>query len=137
MYVHEEDDDCWMPEPLRPFNRAEIVCVDSEALVMLDFNGDNVAFQVYSQKWYAPTLGKLGIKDVEVQAKIRLWYSPHLADQMFISFLDVKSVRWDLEIALTVLNIPLPDAVEDDWPAWCAAISSASSADARRREQSC
>lgn len=69
---------------------------------------------MHGEQWYTPTLGSVAIKHLTLGCRLRLWFSAS-ASMLAIAFLEPPTVHWDIEMALLVVGIPLPDSVEDDW----------------------
>lgn len=118
VYVTEPKDNVYIPPELSKIPRAELIVADVEVVISLAFNGENVAFQLYGAKWFAPSVGQVGFKDLFVKARARVWWSVHAPKLLFLAFDEDPSVKWDIEIELLAVGIPLPDLIEDEWLAW-------------------
>jgi len=106
---------------------SEVLMLDIEVDAQVDFreaapdeNGNRnskVEFQIHGEKWWSPTLGQIGIETLHADATLRVWWSLGL-NMLAVAFLKEPILKWDIEVSLSAVGIPLPDGVEDTFVAW-------------------
>mmetsp|Transcript_24110 Transcript_24110/g.50576 ORF Transcript_24110/g.50576 Transcript_24110/m.50576 type:complete len:258 (+) Transcript_24110:322-1095(+) len=92
-----------------------ILLLDMDAVIVLVFGQDTIAFEMKGQHWWTPTLGGLEVKNMRICARLRVWWNL-LHSRLKIAFLAEPKVEWDVE--LKVLGIDLPDLLEDKLLPW-------------------